>query len=83
MLSGGTNILDGFVQKLKKRTSVPLTKYRLQDGLLRLETGELCIHRKLVPEMLRKVHDSPSRGQFGIDKTATWGTFIGHEKYEW
>ena len=46
-----------------------LERYRFQDGILRLKTGGLCIPRTFKTKVLAMVHDYPSSGHFGRERT--------------
>ncbi len=46
-----------------------LKRYRYQDGVLRLSTGELCVPRKFVKTVLATAHDSPASGHYATEKT--------------
>ena len=51
------------------QTGDNLKRYRYQDGVLRLMTGELCIPRKFVKTVLAMAHDSPASGHYATEKT--------------
>lgn len=44
-------------------------RYYLENNILKLRTGELCIPRKFVKEIMRIAHDSPTAGHYGEAKT--------------
>lgn len=43
--------------------------YVIDDKFLRLSSGQQCIPRRLVPEILQIAHDSPSSGHLSLAKT--------------
>lgn len=44
-------------------------RYQLENGVLRLATGELYVPRKSVRLLLRMAHDALTSGHFGVAKT--------------
>ena len=47
----------------------PHPRFEYKDGILRLKTGELCVPRSKVRDILELAHDSPAAGHFAYEKT--------------